>query len=126
MRRKHGSNFNLVQVRRIVELYSSTGDKGCMMSDCERFKNQNLVVNDFVNENLSPDSSDSERENLEVNFFRWSKDDGAAKVEVTLDVEDTLIAWQKTVVKIKQHIFIKRKQNDSYRALKGDLDIMRY
>ena len=61
MRRKHGSNFNLVQFRRIVELYSCTGDKSCIMSECERFKNHNLVVSDFVNENFSSDSLDTER-----------------------------------------------------------------
>ena len=126
MRRRNGSNFNLMQLRRTVELYSCTGDKGCMMSECEKFKNHNLVVNDFVNENLSSDSSDSESENLEVKFLRWSKDDGAAKVEVTLDEQDALIALQETAVKIKEHILTKREQNNSYRGLKVDLDIMRF
>ena len=78
-----------------------------MMSQCERFKNYNLVVSGFVNENLSSDSSDSESQNLEEKFLRWSKDDSAAKVEVTLDVEDALFRWQETVVKIKEHIFLK-------------------
>ena len=94
MRRKHASNFNLVQFRRIVEPFSCSGDKGCLMSECEWFNNHNLVVSDFVNENLSSNSSDSESENLEVKFFWWSKDDGAAKVEVTLGVEDAFTAWQ--------------------------------
>ena len=89
MRRKHGSNFNLVQFRKIVELYSCTGDKGYMMSD-------NLAVSDFVNENLSSDSSDSEGEKLEVKFLWWRNDDGASKVKFTPDVEYTLVAWQET------------------------------
>ena len=55
--------------------------------ECERCKNHSFVVSDFVNENLSSDSSESESQTLEVKFLRWSKDDGAAKVEVTLDVE---------------------------------------
>ena len=42
----------------MVELFSCTCDKGCMMSECERFNNHNLVVSDFVNESLSSDSSD--------------------------------------------------------------------
>ena len=58
-----------------------------------KVQNHNLVVNDFVNGNLSSDSSDSESENLEVKFLRGSKDDGATKIKVTLDVEDTLVAW---------------------------------
>ena len=62
-----------------------------MMSKSERFKNHDLVVSDFVNENFLSDSSDSESENLEVKFLWWSKNDGAAKVEVTLDVEDPLL-----------------------------------
>ena len=89
MRRKHGSNFNLVQFRKVVELYSCTGDKGYMMSD-------NLVVSDFVNENLSSDSSDSEGEKLEVKFLWWGNDDGASKVKFTPDVEDAPLAWQET------------------------------
>ena len=70
------------------------------MNECERQKNHNDVSN-FVNENLSSDFSDSESENLEVKFLWRSKDDGAAKVEVTLDAEEILVAWQETVVKIK-------------------------
>ena len=70
------------------------------MNECERYKHHNDVSN-FVNENLSSDFSDSESENLEVKFLRWSKDDGAAKVEVTLDAEEVLVAWQETVMKIK-------------------------
>lgn len=77
----------------IFQLYYCTGDKSCMMSECERCKNHNLAVNDFVNENLSSDSSDSESENLEVKFLRGNKDDGATKIKVTLDVEDALVAW---------------------------------
>ena len=96
MRRTHRSNFNLVQFRRIVELYSCTGDKGCMMSDCERFKNQNLVVSDFVNENLSSDPSDTESENLEAKFLRWSKDDGAAKVKLPLMWKMPLLHGKKS------------------------------
>ena len=29
----------------------------------------------------------------------------------------------RNIVKIKEYIFTKREQNDSYRALKGNLDI---
>ena len=65
-------------------------------------KNHNIVASDFVNENLSADSSDSEIENLVVKFLRWSKDNGAGNIEVTLDLEDALIAWQETVVQIKE------------------------
>lgn len=36
----------------LVELYSCTGDMGCMMSNCEECKNHNLVVSDFVTENF--------------------------------------------------------------------------
>ena len=68
---------------------------------------------------MSLDSSGSERE---VKFLLWSKNDGAAKEEVTLDAEDALVAWQETVVKIKENIFTKREQNESYRALKSDLE----
>lgn len=64
-------------------------------------KNHNLVVSAFVSENLSSDYSDSESENLEAKFLWWSKNDGAAKVEVTLDVEDALNTWQETGVKTK-------------------------
>lgn len=70
------------------------------MNECERYKHHNDVSN-FVNENLSSDFSDSESENLEVKFLRRSKDDGAAKVEVTLDAEEVLVAWQETAIKIK-------------------------
>ena len=70
------------------------------MNECERYKNHKNISN-FVNENFSSDFSDSESENLEVKFLRWSKDDGAAKVEVTLDAEEVLVAWQETLVKIK-------------------------
>ena len=70
------------------------------MNECERYKHHNDVSN-FVNENLSSDFSDSESENLEVKFLRRSKDDGVAKVEVTLDAEEVLVAWQETVIKIK-------------------------
>ena len=70
------------------------------MNECERYKHHNDVSN-FVNENLSSDFSDSESENLEVKFLWRSKDDGAAKVEVTLDAEEVLVAWQETVIKIK-------------------------
>ena len=70
------------------------------MNECERCKHHNDVSN-FVNENLSSDFSDSESENLEVKFLRRSKDDGAAKVEVTLDAEEVLVAWQETLIKIK-------------------------
>ena len=55
-----------------------------MMSECERSTNHNLVVSDFVNGNLSSNSSYSESE-------KWSKDDGASKIEVALDVEDAHI-----------------------------------
>ena len=40
-----------------------------MMSKWEKCKNHNLVVSDFVNENISSDASDSESENLEENFL---------------------------------------------------------
>ena len=40
----------------IGKLYSWTGDKGCMISECEKHKNQNLVLDDFINGNLSSDS----------------------------------------------------------------------
>ena len=70
MRRKDGSNFNLVQRRRIVELYSCTFDKGCMMSQRERLKNPKLADIEFANKHLSSDSSDSESENLDVKFLR--------------------------------------------------------
>ena len=79
----------------IVKLYSCAGDKGCMMSECKRCKNRNLVVSDFVYENLLSDSSRSERENLVVELLRWSKDDGAAKVEVTLDWKMPLLHGKK-------------------------------
>ena len=60
---------------------------------------------------MSSDFSDSVSENLEVKFLWRSKDDGAAKVEVTLDAEEILVAWQETVVKIKRQTFTKREQN---------------
>ena len=86
----------------IVELYSCTGGKGCIMGKCEKCKNHNLAVGDFVNENLSSNRSDSESENLDVNFLWWSKNDGADKVEVTFDVEDAVInmarSWSKNKV----------------------------
>ena len=66
-----------------------------MMSKCERFKSHNLFVSDFVNENFSSDFSDCESENLEVKFLLLSKNDGAARVEVTLDVEDPLLHGKK-------------------------------
>ena len=50
----------------------------------------NLVVSDFVNENLSSDSSDSKSEKLEAKFLWWRIDDGASKVKFTPDVEDIL------------------------------------
>ena len=95
MTRKDGSNFNLVQLRRIVELYSCTFDKGCMMSERERLKNPKLVDTEFANKHLSSDFSDSESENLDVKFLRWSKHDSATKIEVTIDVEDRLLHGKK-------------------------------
>lgn len=64
------------------------------MNECERYKHHNDVSN-FVNENLSSDFSDSESENLDVKFLRWSKHDSATKIEVTNDVEDRLLHGKK-------------------------------
>ena len=46
----------------IIELYSCTSGKGCMMSKWEKCKNHNLVISDFANENMSSDASYSESE----------------------------------------------------------------
>ena len=43
------------------------GDKGCMMSECEKCKNHSLVISDFVN--LVSDASDSQSENTELTFI---------------------------------------------------------
>ena len=66
-----------------------------MMSERERLKNPKLVDTEFANKHLSSDFSDSESENLDVKFLRWSKHDSATKIEVTNDVEDRLLHGKK-------------------------------
>lgn len=77
------------------------------MRKCEKCKNHNLLASDCVHENLSLNAADSESEHSEATFLCWSKDDGTAKVDITLDVEDDLLAWQEAIVKITEHIFTK-------------------
>ena len=73
------------------------------------------------------DSSDSadENESEQVTYFTWKKvDKKVVKAQQMVPFNDTVCTFKSQIKVLKEHIFVKRVQNDAYNNIKLNYPMM--